>query len=76
METEVKKIRKRDGRVVDFNQEKITNAIFKAAVAIGGSDKERAKFLSDQVIKVLNEKYDGHTIPTVEEVQDSVTYML
>ncbi len=76
MSVSVEKIRKRDGRIVDFNQEKITNAIFKAAVAVGGSDKERAKYLSDQVVKILNEEYDGHTIPSVEEVQDIVEKVL
>ncbi|MCD6547698.1 MAG: adenosylcobalamin-dependent ribonucleoside-diphosphate reductase [Nanoarchaeota archaeon] len=76
MKTTVKKVKKRDGRIVDFDQQKITNAIFKAAKAVGGKDYERAKFLSDQVVKILEEKYDGHTIPTVEEIQDIVEKVL
>ena len=76
MEIQVKKIRKRDGKVVDFNQEKITSAILKAATAVGGRDKERAKYLSEQVVKELNKKYDGHTIPNVEDIQDIVEKIL
>ena len=37
----VKKIRKRDGTVVFFQQDKITEAIWKAVKAVGGQDKER-----------------------------------
>ena len=53
----VGKIRKRDGRLVPFEQEKITIAIFKAAQAVGGSDREKAKELSDEVVEIINKKY-------------------
>ncbi len=76
IQTTVKKIRKRDGRVVKFDQEKIANAIFKAAESVGGSDNELAEKLSDKVAALLEEKYDGHTIPNVEEVQDFVEKVL
>jgi len=69
------KIRKRDGRIVPFEQEKITNAIFKAAQAVGGTDRERAKELSDEVIAVVNEKF-VNKIPTVENIQDIVEKVL
>jgi anaerobic ribonucleoside-triphosphate reductase len=69
------KIRKRDGRIVPFEQGKITNVIFKAAQAVGGSDREKAKELSDQVVAIINEKYDKR-IPTVENVQDIVEKVL
>jgi anaerobic ribonucleoside-triphosphate reductase len=69
------KIRKRDGRIVPFEQEKITNAIFKAAQAVGGTDRERAKELSDEVIAVVNEKF-VNKIPTVENIQDIVEKIL
>ena len=72
MQTSVKKIKKRDGRIVKFDQEKVTNAIYKAAEAVGGSDRELAEKLSDKVVALLEEKYDGHTTPSVEEVQDFV----
>jgi len=71
----ITKIRKRDGRVVDFNQEKITTAIFKAAKAVGGEDRERAKYLSDEVVKILEKKFEGK-IPGVEDIQDIVEKVL
>ncbi|MBC8501429.1 MAG: adenosylcobalamin-dependent ribonucleoside-diphosphate reductase [DPANN group archaeon] len=64
-------IRKRDGRIVPFNQEKITTAIFKAAQAIGGKDKKLAVKLSDKVIKILEKDFKDK-IPEVEEIQDLV----
>ncbi len=70
------KIRKRDGRIVDFDQEKITNAIFKAAKAVGGSNYELARELSRKVVEILNEKYGEDGIPSVEEVQDIVEKVL
>ena len=64
-------ILKRDGSSVPFIQEKITEAIWKAVKAVGGDDKDKTKYLSDLVLKELEEKYDGKK-PTVEEVQDMV----
>lgn len=67
-----KKIEKRDGRIVPFEQEKITNAIWKAAQAVGGKDKERAQLISDRVAEILAEKFGPEDIPHVEEIQDIV----
>ena len=47
------KIEKRDGRIVDFDQEKITNAILKAIIAVGEEEKVKAKDLSDLVVEEL-----------------------
>ncbi len=71
-----KEIRKRDGRVVPFDSVKITEAIFKAATAVGGSDCGIAENLANQVIKSLQEKAHSAIIPTVEEVQDEVEVTL
>ncbi|HIC95488.1 TPA: hypothetical protein EYP12_02535, partial [Candidatus Bipolaricaulota bacterium] len=38
MEEAMKRIRKRDGRVVPFDRQRIVNAIFKAAWAVGQED--------------------------------------
>ncbi|MEM5797906.1 MAG: ribonucleoside triphosphate reductase [Candidatus Aenigmatarchaeota archaeon] len=72
----VTQIKKRDGRIVPFDQERITEAIWKAAQAVGGKDKELAKRLSDQVVRTIEEKFGGVTIPTVEQVQDIVEKVL
>ncbi len=66
----ITKIRKRDGREVPFNIEKITNAIFKAAAAAGGSDYHTAESLADQVAETLEHR--DERIPSVEEIQDTV----
>ncbi len=72
----MEKIKKRDGRIVPFDKSKITNAIFKAAKSVGGSDRELAEKLADKVVDILEKKYDGHAIPTVEDVQDVVEKVL
>jgi anaerobic ribonucleoside-triphosphate reductase len=69
-------IRKRDGRIVPFNPEKITDAIYKAAQAVGGSDRITAQAISDSIIGILNIIYKDGRIPTVENVQDLVEKML
>ncbi len=67
-------ITKRDGRKVPFNVEKIVNAIFKAAKAVGGTDYEEATRVAEEVCKLCETKY-GDT-PTVEQVQDLVEKVL
>lgn len=70
------KIRKRDGRIVDFDIEKITNAIFKAAQSVGGENREQAEALAEKVIEELEKRRNGTGVPTVEEVQDIVETVL
>ena len=41
MENKITKVQKRDGTVVDFDQEKITKAIFKAITATGQGDGKK-----------------------------------
>lgn len=72
----VRKIRKRDGAVVPFVKDKISEAIWKAAKAVGGKDHEKPKFLSELVVKEIDELYPEPEIPTVEQVQDLVEKML
>ena len=68
-------IKKRDGKVVDFNPNKITIAIFNAAKSVGGHDKDMAKKLTDQVVDILEQQFLD-TIPEVEDVQDIVENVL
>ncbi len=67
---------KRTGAVVPFNQERITNAIYRAAVAVGGRDRATAERLSDQVVALLEQTNPPGHIPTVEEIQDLVEKVL
>lgn len=73
---EIKKIRKRDGRVVDFDQDRITNAIFKAAAAVEIEDKKLAEKLSKRTVDELKKKFDQSSFPTVEQIQDIVEEVL
>ena len=75
MKSIIKKVRKRDGALVDFDKERITNAIFKAAVEVGGRDRRIAERLSDEVVKILEEKFVD-AIPSVEDIQDIVEKVL
>ena len=72
----MKYVRKRDGRLEPFDQKRITNAIWKAAKAVGGKDRELAKKLSDQVIAELKKRFGEEGVPTVEEIQDLVEKIL
>jgi anaerobic ribonucleoside-triphosphate reductase len=72
----MKFVRKRDGRLEPFDQERITNAIWKAAKAVGGKDRELAKRLSDQVVAELKKRFGEDGVPTVEEIQDLVEKIL
>jgi ribonucleoside-diphosphate reductase alpha chain len=68
----VKRIRKRDGSIVDFDKEKIVNAIFKAAQSVGGSDRKESEHVAGKVMEYIDERYKEEAVPTVEEVQDLV----
>jgi len=72
----VKKIKKRDGRIMAFDKKKIYVAISKAMRAVGEVDLAKARQMADQVAQILNQRFDGHTIPQVEEIQDIVEEVL
>ena len=68
----ITKLIKRSGEIVDFDQNKVTQAIFKATKAVNRANLALAEKLSDQVVKKLNEKYHSRSIPAVEDLQDIV----
>ena len=79
----IEKIVKRDGRLVPFDPKKISFAILRAAVAVGGRDQALAEKIADRVVDELSRRRertlaDGRTPspPTVEEVQDTVVTCL
>ncbi|MGN0748233.1 MAG: ribonucleoside triphosphate reductase [Christensenellales bacterium] len=71
----ISQVYKRDGTFQEFNLEKIANAIFKAARACGGNDRETAENLANEVVCELEKKF-GKKIPTVEEIQNCVEKVL
>ena len=72
MPQEVTKIKKRDGRISNFSQEKITQAIFKALTLTGHGDEKMAKKLSDKVVKITERRFKNLEIPEVEQIQDTL----
>jgi ribonucleoside-triphosphate reductase len=71
----IAQIIKRDGRCEPFNADKITHAIFQAALACGGTDYERAEYLCTRVIEIAEKKF-ANIIPEVEQIQDIVEKVL
>ena len=76
MSEKITKIRKRSGDILDFSQEKIKNAIYKAALSVDIDDESLAQKLSDEVVLKINAKFHKNSIPAVEEVQDVVEEVL
>ncbi len=68
----MKYVRKRDGKLEPFDQERITKAIWKAAKAVGGKNRKQAKLISDEVLLELRRRFGEDGCPTVEEIQDLV----
>jgi ribonucleoside-triphosphate reductase len=71
----VKQIIKRDGRIEDFNVDKIRDAIYKAALAAGGDNKVLATELALKVAQRLDDTYKD-LAPTIEQIQDMVEKVL
>ena len=72
MENHILQIQKRDGTVIDFNQEKIANAVHKAVVAAGQGDGEVSKKVSDKIVQLLNRRFRKNEAPTIEQIKDIV----
>ena len=69
------KIKKRDGRIVDFDSSRIKDAVHKAFVAVELRNGERAESIAEEVVKLLEEKFEDR-IPSVEDAQDLVIEVL
>ena len=70
-----KRIVKRDGKIVKFNPDKITEAIAKAGLATEEFKAERAEALAKKVLEKASEKITART-PNVEQIQDIVEEVL
>jgi len=72
----IEKVSKRDGRFVPFDAERIANAIYKAAKAVGGTDRNTSSALSIKVCRSITDKYGHYGTVSVEEIQDEVERVL
>ena len=70
------KVKKRDGRIVDFDQAKINEAVHKALTATKQGDGPQAKKISDKVVEFLNRRFKKNEIPEIENIQDIVEEVL
>ena len=71
----ITKIRKRDGRLVDYDLSKVENAIAKAMIALGDGEIKDCKKMAKITELNLLERFEDR-IPTVEDVQDVVENVL
>lgn len=74
--SQIQQIRKRDGRIMNFDVAKIVTAIYKALRAVDDGDIQKAEDLATKVTKIMDDRYDGHTVPSVEQIQDIVEEVL
>ena len=76
MKNEIQKVKKRDGRIVDFDEKRIETVIFKALTATNEGNGNRSKKLAGKVSQVLNRRFKAGEIPSVEQIQDIVEEVL
>ena len=72
----ITKIKKRDLRIVDFDQSKIRRAVFKAITAVGEGDGVCSDKIANKVVELLNRRFGRNEIPDVEQVQNIVEEVL
>jgi ribonucleoside-diphosphate reductase alpha chain len=68
-------IKKRDGRIVAFDADRIKNALYKAFLAVELGEGGKAQKIAHDVVKLISERYTEKT-PSVENVQDIVIEVL
>ncbi|MEA3449757.1 MAG: ribonucleoside triphosphate reductase [Patescibacteria group bacterium] len=76
MSKTITQLRKRNGKIVDFDQAKIKKAILKATEAVGQTDEHKANKFSEEVSRQIEKKFHSRSIPAVEEIQDIVEEVL
>jgi len=75
-QNKIAKVQKRDGAAADFDEQKISNVIFKAITATGQGDGIKSKKLAQEVVKILNRRFKKDEIVHVEQIQDIVEEIL
>ena len=54
----------------DFDEQKLAKAVYEIAKKFRSENKEMAENTANYVVELVNKKFDGHTMPTVEDIQD------
>jgi len=68
----MKYVRKRNGRLQEFDNERIKKALLQAILAVGGRGEKQAVELTENVVQQLEQGFGEEGVPTVEEIQDIV----
>lgn len=71
----LKQVIKRSGTKVSYKKNRIANAIYRAAVSVGGRDKKTADKLANKVEDILIKEY-RNKVPHIEDIQDIVEKVL
>ena len=71
----ITKVRKRDGRLVDYDIGKVENAIAKAMISLGDGEIKDCKKMAKITELNLMEQFEDK-IPSVEDIQDIVERVL
>lgn len=69
-------VKKRDGRIVKFDRERIATGIYKAAESVGGKDRKRAEEITEEVVKRLITRYSKRKYIKTEEIAEIVKQVL
>lgn len=69
------RVTKRDGRVVPFDADKISRALFAATESLGRPDAFLARELTDGVVHFLADENDGR-VPTTERIAERVAQVV
>ena len=73
IESSIAEIRKRNGKVTNFDKNKISNAIHKALMATNQEDRDLAEELTNGVLdKLVTQGFSSSHPPSVEDIQDMV----
>ncbi|KKP32311.1 MAG: Anaerobic ribonucleoside-triphosphate reductase [Parcubacteria group bacterium GW2011_GWC2_32_10] len=75
-ESRITKVLKRDGRVVEFESEKIIDAVHKAITSVGHGNGAESRKVGNRVVDILNRRFKKDEIPTIEQIQDIVEEVL
>lgn len=69
-------VKKKDGRIVRFEKEKIATGIYKAAESVGGHDRKRADEIATEVINRLEVQYARRKYVSTGEIAEVVKQAL
>ena len=74
--TSVKSIQKRDGRMEDFQPEKLERALARAFADAGMNDAQTIRQTTENIVTRLHHRFDGHMVPSADEVRETVSLTL